>query len=425
MASAQAICWGDNSKGQLGTGDTNTQTQPTIITVETVPTCIGFWDFFGFCWGIRYNATSPVEQISAGGDHSCAIVDRLHNAFPFSDAVTVSVLYCWGSNTNGELGTGNTTEYHSSQKVSLNGDNRITAVSAGPQNTCAIANFQLYCWGNNTYGQLGGVGSSPNTCNGIPSSCSNTPRLINGFTGMQVTAVSVGATHICAIANGNGYCWGDNTYGQLGMGATVPASNPAPQLITTGVASTTDGNVTAAFTSIAAGDGYTCAIINGTAACWGKNDVGQTGTGSVASPVLTPTTIAGAAGSMQGDALAAGDSHTCAVLQARVYCWGNNANGRVGNGLTTGVTSTPYLVNSGGMSANVPLGASSNASINIAAGGSQTSGGTSCSVTNADIVCWGAGTSGQIGIAGTSDVGTPATIPLYRSVGSATIGPIY
>lgn len=438
---AKVVCWGSNSNGQLGTGDNNSQTQPTIIKIDMVNVCSTTWVtwLFGtFCPGPSGYVESPVEQIATGGNHSCAITDRLKNEQYFlgvgDNGEPESVVYCWGSNASGELGNGaggdGSTANDSSKPVPvatniMTGVKRITAISAGPQNTCAIDNFKLYCWGDNTYGQLGSTGMLN----------SNTPVLINsgglGATNMQVTAVSVGTGHICAVANGNGYCWGKNDSGQLGTGSHA-AKIPAPQPVTMGVAAATDGSVTAAFTAISAGNGYTCAIINGSVACWGRNDVGQLGNGTVDTvPTFAgPGSLAGAASSMQADALSAGDSHACAVLQARVYCWGNNANGGVGNSQVGGYTVTPSPVNNGAMAANVPLGATLNASINVAAGGSPsppsaTSTGTSCSVTNADIICWGAGAFGQIGIGGSSDVGSPTQIPLYRSTGSSTIGPIY
>jgi len=415
VADMNALCWGSNSNGQIGTGDTADQNLPTIIVPEAPSICVGFYPI---CFG-HISIPSAVEQIVAGGNHTCALVDHQHNAG--FGSYPVSTVDCWGDNAYGQLGggtggAGNYSESHT-PKLAFSGTNRITNISTGPRDTCAVSYFQLYCWGDNTYGQLG---QNPGSL-----SKTDTPQLIS-LPG-QVTSVSVGTTHICAISSGNSYCWGDNSTGQLGTGSSTPSSTYTPQQVTAGVAGATDGNTTAAFTDIAAGNGYTCAIINGSVACWGKNTVGQTGSGtSTPLPVYSPTAISGTPGSMQANAISAGDSHACAVLQGAVYCWGDATGGDIGDSSTSGIKA-PTLINGGDIAVGAPP---ANASVNVAAGGDVSSGGTSCSVTNANIYCWGIGTSGQIGNGNTYTIlspfqSTPSQSPRYRSVGSATIGAIY
>ena len=219
----------------------------------------------------------------------------------------------------------------------------------------------------------------------------------------------MGTNHACAVANGNGYCWGGNTNGQLGLGSTGSFSNPTQ--ITGGTAAPGIANIpNAAFTAISAGNNFTCAIINGTASCWGLNSSRQLGNGT--SNQSSPTAISGTAGSMQADAISTGDTHACANLQGRTYCWGNAANGRLGNNTTTPNLAAPALINGGANAGK--------ATINIAAGGSST-----CNVANGTIQCWGAGANGRLGNNATSDSLLPVTTGSYRYLTPYTKGPIF
>lgn len=349
------------------------------------------------------------EKITAGGDHSCAILS-VGSTF----GVDNSELYCWGGNTYGELGHGNTTDYSRPNKVNLGGA-RITEVSAGPRNTCAISDSQLYCWGDRSYGLIG---------DGTNSGNQPTPKLIAAFAGKQVSSVSVGTHHTCAIVNGDGYCWGANYECSIAPPvspstcannlATSPIVLPSAGRITTGIASATTGNITAAFTGISSGNGFTCAIINGVAGCWGKSNKGQTGTGSTGT-VQTPMLINGAAGTMQATAITTGDTHACATIHGAIYCWGDQDSGRLGNGITTTGNpplATPLLINAGG--------AAGRTTTNVVAGDK-----TNCSISNGAILCWGAGTFGQVGNGSFSDSGLPSEATWFRSPGEVTIGQTY
>lgn len=403
IANGFVFCWGSNTYGQLGTSNRINQSEPTAIHN-------GYRGPFG----------SHAEKVASGGNHSCVITDPRDPTSTLWQSQHDTALYCWGSNDDGELGTnGSATSYDTPQKVGglqrdigcsifclyLQDTDRITDVSAGANNTCAISNDQLYCWGDNTYGQLG---------TGTIGVDRKTPQLVPGFAGKQVMSVSVGTTHICAIADGDGYCWGDNTYGQLGSGNTAAITSPGSSRITGGRAGITTGTVTAAFTAISAGNGFTCAIINGTAACWGNNTDGRAGTGSTA---LVPTELSdgtpGGRISLQANAISAGNNHACAVLQGKIYCWGNNDRGKIGNNLAADPQLTPAVIDTDA--------AFGRASVNIASGDN-----TTCSVSNGRILCWGAGDQGQLGISGGSvDNPTPQSITGYRKLGATDTGPIY
>lgn len=385
-ANGMTFCWGSNSDGQLGRNDGSMQQiQPTTVDYSA--------------HGIPHVNPSTIKT-AAGSTHSCSII--------------TSFVFCWGANTYGQLGTGDTNSSNTPRNIGGGtwgttfgggGDRRATDISAGPRNTCAIVNSQLYCWGANEYGQIGDGTTTPQT----------SPRLVTAFSGMQVMAVSVGTNHTCAIVDGDGYCWGSNGRYATGKNSnTGITANPLDGKLTLGAANTTIGSVVGAtFTAISAGNNYSCAVMNGTAGCWGKNDFGQTGTGLVGD-VPVPTTIGSGAGSLQAQAIDTGDTHSCALLQGRIYCWGNNEDGRVGNNQTTGTQPLPSLINTGA--------AIGRATTNISVGDR-----TSCSISNAVILCWGAGTSGQIGDSGIVDVAEPTAITGYRRPGEfvKTFTPIY
>lgn len=111
-------------------------------------------------------------------------------------------------------------------------------------------------------------------------------------------------------------CWGDNLYGQLGLGTGVPSA-PLPTAV--------PGLPPAK--GISACDMHTCALLaDGTARCWGKDFV-------YLNDAFTPVPVSGLAGAV---ALASGHAHDCALLvDGHVVCWGRNTSGQLGDGTTT------------------------------------------------------------------------------------------
>ncbi len=359
---AQLFCWGKNADGQLGIGDTVDRLVPVSV----------------------FPANTVVTKVSAGTNHTCAISN--------------AQLYCWGDNTYGQLGIGTSgTDSNSPQLVSSFVGKYVTDVSAGDAGTCAIADNQAYCWGLNDTKQLG-IGNS-NGCDvsNPGNKFCTTPQPVSGnsgiLTGKEVSAISMGKTHACAVANGNGYCWGSNTQGELGIGTTSTSADPTQ--ITGGTAAAGVATIpTATFTGISAGTNFSCGIINGVVGCWGKNLSGQLGNGNNTSQT-SPVALTSAAGSMQADAISAGDSHACANLQGRTYCWGLNTDSQLG-AVVGASTSTPQLINGGDNGGK--------ATINVDAGTSST-----CNVANGRIQCWGLGTSGKLGNNGVTSEPLPKT----------------
>jgi alpha-tubulin suppressor-like RCC1 family protein len=261
--------------------------------------------------------TSGVAAIAAGNWHTCALT-------------ATGGVKCWGYNEYGQLGDGSTTDR--TTPVDVSGlTSGVAAIAAGNWHTCALtATGGVKCWGLNGSGQLGdGGGGVP--CNEGYSACRLTPTPVSGL-GSGVTALAAGAWHTCALTTAGGVlCWGSNWYGQLGDGTTEDRLTPTPVSgLTSGVA------------ALAAGAGHTCARTTaGALLCWGWNGRGQLGDGGGGVPCnegysacrLTPTPVSGLGSGVT--ALAAGNSHTCALTEVGgVKCWGLNWLGQLGDGTT-------------------------------------------------------------------------------------------
>ena len=193
------------------------------------------------------------------------------------------------------------------------GGRTLTAISAGGNHTCAIADGKAYCWGWNDYGQLGNNTTNDSTA---PVAVYTTRPLA----GKTITAISAGQGHSCAVADGNAYCWGSNNIGQLGTGTTSSSSCSVPVDTSGELAGKT-------VTFISAGYDHTCVVADGKAYCW-NNSYGQLGNNSttdstVPVPVNTTRPLAG----RTVTAISAWTFHTCTVADGNAYCWGSNNSG--------------------------------------------------------------------------------------------------
>jgi alpha-tubulin suppressor-like RCC1 family protein len=329
-ADGTGYCWGNNDFGKLGDGTTVARVTPAIVVgtpsislTQTVTwrdhscalsttgevLCWGFGGSGRLGYGGTLNQASPVSvtlgggvtasAVTVGNAHSCALIDA-------GGAV------CWGFNSSGQLGNGTTTQSTTPIAVTMPDGVSFVQLEAGSSHTCGLSSTgSIYCWGSNSFGQLG--------VNSLSSS--TIPTLAVQPEGVVFAFISTGMSHTCAVAtNGDAYCWGLNQNGQLGDGSSTN------QLVPTRVSGT------ASFTRIAAGDSHSCATTaTGTAFCWGFNIVGQLGTGGGASST-TPVAVSLPVGT-SFSTITAGSSHSCATSsQGPTYCWGWNNGSQLGNG---------------------------------------------------------------------------------------------
>ncbi len=311
---------------------------------------------------------APMITISAGGGHSCALT-------------TTGGVECWGDDSGGELDDGSTGA--SSVPVAASGlSSGVVSISAGFFSTCALTVAgAVECWGD----ELLGSGTTPTTVSGLSSG---------------VSAISAGYNFACALTSAGGVeCWGVNAYGQLGNGTTYNSTVPVA------VSGLSSGVV-----AISAGDEHACALTSaGGVECWGKNYYGQLGdNGATGYDAFSSVPVAVSGLSSGVSAISSGGDHTCALTgTGAVDCWGDDAEGQLGDGTTT---SSPVPVPVSGLSSGVRA---------ISAGEDHT-----CALTNAGAVeCWGDNTDGELADGMTGNSSVPVEVNgLSSAVSAITTG---
>src|SRR3954447_765179 len=261
---------------------------------------------------------------------------------------------CWGRNNYGQLGDGTVLGRDVPTKVLGAG---WATISTSGSTTCGVkTDGTLWCWGLNNFGQVG-------TGRGAPV---HSPRQVGAAHRWAEVATSYG--HSCATrTDGTLWCWGQNLHGQLGIGS-VDRLHGKPQR----VGARTD------WESVTTGGWHSCALTSGGAAyCWGGNDFGELGDGTVTTR-SAPTPVEGDTAWLQ---LSAAWAQTCGVTQTgRMLCWGFNRQGQLGHGDTAN-SADPVPVVGDQIWTQVATGD-----------------GTTCGVDSVgQLWCWGDNRYGQLG----------------------------
>ena len=387
----KAYCWGDNRSGQLA------KDPYADMRFSATPVPIDLGGQFALSVGVGGS-----HLLSAGDSVACARVNAGGGANP-------ATVMCWGSNGSGQLGNpldasttvddgGQPYIAKATQIPSISGS---TEIAVGALHVCSLSATNLFCWGENTYGELARV---------TPGQTDYVPQPVT-FAGGPVVAsdIVVGARHTCSAnstASGRVGCAGNNSSGQLGRGdVAADDSNAASSIFVV-------GNGTPVLSKhLATAGNTTCAITSGNGVvCWGANDEGEVGNGNDTTPVTLPTAVVGLNGTTPVIGLQAGYAHFCALLAVpdntdgavaqNVYCWGSNDFGE--SGPADGGTGTEALV-----PYPVPGLPGRAASLAI---GSQ----ASCALlTDGSVWCWGEDYLGELGNK-TNDGGLvgPASLPV-------------
>jgi alpha-tubulin suppressor-like RCC1 family protein len=296
------MCWGDNGSGQLGDGTRDGRpcgdehepgtcrfdptpaiaagTGAVEIAAGDIHSCARFDDGRAGCWGGNYagqladGTTEPrlspsllptaISRIAAGFNHSCSLD-------------TAGAVSCWGSNQFAKVGvdtSDNCTGIPCRRlPVLIDGPSDVVEVSLGDHQTCALQrDGAAFCWGLNEFGAVGNGGAANITSPDCGSLKCNSPTRIAEIG--SVSSIASGGDHVCAATeDGEAYCWGDNVYGQLGVGHP-DASEPfeeTPKRVT----------LPEAVESVVAGHRFSCALtVGGAIWCWGLNSAGQLGDGT-------------------------------------------------------------------------------------------------------------------------------------------------
>ncbi len=376
LVSGGVMCWGDNTRGQLGIGKERGGSTAIAVSVTDIPgqvtklatrnntncaiSSVGgatprLWCWGEVAWLVSTDpplAYKPVAVTIPGGESPVDV----SVGTGFVCAVTAAgAVFCVGRNDRGQTGQpDNTLPSMVLQPVNLPVPAR--EIVAGSRFACAIdKQRRAWCWGDDTSGELA---DGKLASHAIPVLASYP----------DVAELVAGNDHLCVRAqDGNVQCSGGDAQGQLGDGMRTTQSAPQPV-----------PNLTGAI-GVAAGDRHTCAVFgDGTVQCWGANDLGALGdetwtSRGRAAPVL------GVRGATQ---IAVGRNHSCALADGQVWCWGRNQHSQLGYAdVFDDLAALPHQVS--GL-----VGVTQ-----IAAGGDQT-----CALVGSGaastVKCWGAALDG-------------------------------
>lgn len=328
MAGGSAYCWGGNYRGEAGTGGSTAQLTPAAVT-----------------GGV------PLVSLARG-----------HRSLHTCGLTSAGTAYCWGDNTMGQLGTGTIAAAPSPAPVAVSGGLTFKALFRGVASTCGVSTTdQLYCWGWMSQSRLG---------DGTVGDVKPQPTLAS-VGGLAFTDVALAMDGTCGLtASGGVHCWNNVYFGMLGENVparSAPISTPIPGLTAT---------------RVFAGDRTFCAIeTGGGVKCWGVDaEFGQFGNGGTTMSIA-PTSVTLPAGTVVTDLQFAAYTTVCALTSTgRIYCWGRNGDGQVGDGSTT-TRLLPVEVGAGiGFQAFHPIGTE----VSV------------CAIANDGAsYCWGAGPLGD------------------------------
>ena len=336
--------WGNNASGEVADG--------TLVNRSTPVAMVGF---------------EGVATLAVGPTHGLAIQSS-------------GALISWGHNKSGQLGDGGTTDRTTPGPVP--GPASVTRIAAGNAFSLALeSDGTVLAWGNNASGELGD-GSAPND--------QHTPVTVSGLgAGTGVVAVAAGASHALALkSDGTVLAWGNNASGQLGTGDA-----PNDHLLPTPISGLGFGS---GVTAVAAGDTYSMALkSDGTVLAWGNNASGQLGDGSAPTDHATPVPVSGLGVGSGVVKIIGGGTHSFAITSdGRVFAWGNNASGQLGDGSAPNDQHTPVALS------GLPQ------ILDVAAGRAH----TVALASDGSVFAWGDNNLGQLGDGSTTRRPTPVAV---------------
>jgi alpha-tubulin suppressor-like RCC1 family protein len=321
-------CWGNSDGGQLGYGDTVQRGDGPGEMGDNLPT-------------VNLGTGRTAKKIAVSFNTTCAILDN-------------NSLKCWGFNTVGQLGLGDSTARGNTSgtmgdalpAVNLGAGRYATDIAMGADTTCVLLDdATVKCWGSPIYGH----GVTQTQIGREPSHMGDALLPFDLGSDVLVQKISVGLHSVCAIyrttqsATPAAKCWGSNDQGELGYGLTYGESdirgdeanemgNALPTIAFGGA-----NPVLLASHGTSDTTTFRCALLSdGSATCWGgANTNGELGAGSMAAITDAPSTVnpvdVGSGRTVQQ--IVVGESHACVLLDnSDVKCWGRNSAGQLGLG---------------------------------------------------------------------------------------------
>jgi alpha-tubulin suppressor-like RCC1 family protein len=260
-------------------------------------------------------------------------------------------------------------------------------VAGGREHTLALVAGRVWAWGADLKGAVGDGG-------GFSASVSQPTQVTSTVSG--VDSVTTGHYHSMALDKDADtvWAWGWNSRGQIGPagGTSLKVAAPVRVSLPTGQVS-----------MIAAGRAHSLAIVGGQVYAWGDNGSGQVGKTANTARNATPSLVQGLPAGV--DWVAGGRDSSFAIADGKLYAWGNNAYGQLGDGTTTRRTS-PVLIATGGAVGEVESGADHTIAV----------------LSNGTVKSWGRNRYGQLGVSGSSNRLSPVSVPGLSGIAQVRVG---
>lgn len=366
-SSGRVFSWGYNNKGQLGDGTTIRTLTPVEITQQfsleqddkIISVALGDmhsaalsskgrlftwgWNFYGRLGdGTTTNRFVPTEITSLFNLNSDEVITKVALGVSCSAAITSEGrLFTWGENASGQLGDGTisnkSTPVDITEKFELEGDEKIIDASIGYVHMGALTSKgRLSAWGNNAYGQLG------NGTNNLQVNPIEITSFMDLNTAETPVSIHLGAYHTMVVTSDDRvFTWGNNTKGQLGNETLTNMTSPVD--ITDKLMLGTNEHIVLS----SSGDSYSILVTSvGRVFSWGENTNGQLGDGLNVN-LSSPKDITSQFNLESNEAfrlLSTGESHsTLLTTYGKIIIWGDNENGKLGDNTTTD-TLTPLEI---------------------------------------------------------------------------------
>jgi len=373
--------WGNNANYQLGQGGGANQVSPVAVNFSSKTVKRVFTD--------AYNTST------------CAVLND-------------DSLSCWGLNSSYQLGNNTTTTSTTPVALTMANSSGVRTLVSSGYNYCAIMGDQsLECWGENAVGQLG---------NGTTSSV-KVPTQVSFPGGITVQKVIMtkgsNATTCALMSDSSVYCWGYNSHGQVGVNDSITQTFNTPQKVTLGANASDIVAIEDQSYVVPTSINYLAAICatlsTGSLKCWGANQANAVGDGTSTDRFL-PISITIPGGKSVSQVYPMQNFSACALLtDSSVACWGANYYGIVGNG-SASAQASPVAIS---MPSSLGVQKIFNSIVT-----SLTTAPSACALlSNNSVACWGANTSGQLGVGSLSSYIYSPT--LVTTVGSKSVSSVF